>query len=397
MQPIKALRGGVNTGNIRWNVFPLESAALPLTPALSVKTVVLNIKQSLTIAIILAAVSFTVVFSEVLSYNAPRDTFVNMMIGQYSDLSVIVNPKTDVYEILEEISKMDDVQNAVITQIQVAAYDDQFISVTVMPDYLNMLNDQTYKGRNPSHENEIVISGMQAGQKGKNIGDTITFSLDEKEEEYIITGFFQSTNNLGREALMTTEGYRLLDPNYKETQIGLKIFKEIDADVFIDNLKQRFGERVADVFNVRELINSQLSTIMGIIFGIGTIFRGITIVIVTFILYLVVRTLLIRSRQDLGIQKAIGFTTFQLMNQIAGSFVPVAVLGSGIGGVIGCMTMNDCIGFLFRGVGIMKVNFTIPIPTVIIACVLICLLTYVISFIVSMRIKKISAYALIVE
>jgi len=85
------------------------------------------------------------------------------------------------------------------------------------------------------------------------------------------------------------------------------------------------------------------------------------------------------------------------MNQIAGSFVPVAVLGAGIGGVVGCITMNACIGLLFRGVGIMKVNFIIPIQLVVTACALMCLLTYVVSLLVSARIRRISAYALITE
>ncbi|MCL2164930.1 MAG: ABC transporter permease [Oscillospiraceae bacterium] len=397
MLPIKALRVGANAGTVRWNVFPLENASLPLTPILAAKTVVLNLKQNIMIVIIMAAVGFSVVFSVVLGYNAPRDTFINMLIGQYADLSISVNPKTDVYEILDEIYVMDGVQNAVIGQEQFAIYDEQFLNVTVLADFSHMLNNQTYRGRNPSHQNEAVISGMLGGQTGKGIGDTLTLSLNGRAEEYIITGYFQSTNNMGREALLTTEGFRLLEPDYKETIIGVRISKETDIDMFIDNLEQRYGERIADIFNVRELLNIQLTSILGMINGVISIIEGVTVLIVSFILYLVVRTLVLRRRQDLGIQKAIGFTTFQLMNQIAGSFVPVAVLGSGIGGVLGCLTMNACVGLLFRSLGVMKVNFIVPIPSVITACALMCLLTYVVSLLVSLRIRDISAYALIVE
>jgi len=42
----------------------------------------------------------------------------------------------------------------------------------------------------------------------------------------------------------------------------------------------------------------------------------VVICVVMLMLYLIVKTMIIRRRRELGIQKALGFTTLQLMNQI---------------------------------------------------------------------------------
>jgi putative ABC transport system permease protein len=243
----------------------------------------------------------------------------------------------------------------------------------------------------------VVIGGMLGAEKGKVIGDVISLSIGERTEEYIITGFFQSGNNMGRESLLTADGYRLLNPDYKETFLFIDLSQAYDANDFIVYLEQRYGERLYNHQNFRDLIGIQTASILGMINALIVSFNVIAALIIVFILYLVVKTLVLRRKAELGIQKAVGFTTFQLMNQISGSFVPVALLGAFIGSVAGSMSMNFFIGLLFRSIGIMKVDFIIPISLIVIASFIMCLLIYVVSMLVSLRIKNISAYALITE
>ena len=51
-------------------------------------------------------------------------------------------------------------------------------------------------------DNEVCISGKYAKENGYKIGEEITLKAFS-EKTYIITGFVQSTNNNGREAVMT--------------------------------------------------------------------------------------------------------------------------------------------------------------------------------------------------
>jgi putative ABC transport system permease protein len=275
-------------------------------------------------------------------------------------------------------------------------YDSQFLVAIIYQDYLEILNDQTYAGRNPAHPNEAAISGLLGYEKGKLIGDTILLLYGGREEEYIITGFFQSSNNLGRESLLTADGFRLLNPDFKEQTICIRLDEGADCGQYVEHLEQRYGGRVSNIQNDREFLNMQLSAILAMIYSLTAAICIITALVIAFILFLVVRTMVLRRKKEFGIQKAVGFTTFQLMNQVACSFVPVAILGTGAGSVAGSLAMNDCIRLLFRGVGIMKVDFLIPVPIIAVVTVLICLLVYVVSLLVSARIRHLSAYSLFV-
>ena len=394
--PIIALRGHARSVPQR-NMLPLDIVRMTLGFALAIKTTFNNARQNILILAILMSVSFAVVFGIVLSYNAPRDTFVKMLSGQYVDINTNVSPKEDVFELLADIQKQENVTNAFLTDNQTLIYDNQYLIVTIFTDFAEMTNNQTYAGRNPEHPNEVVIGGMLGYEKGVHIGDTIILSFGEREEEYIITGFFQSVNNMGRESLLTADGYRLINPDYKESVIYVEIEKDADCAQVIGAFEQRYGEKLIDIQNDREFMYMQLSSILSMINILAVAICIITGMMIFFTLFLVVRTMVLRRKRELGIQKAIGFTTFQLMNQVAGSFVPVAVIGAGIGTIIGSLTMNDCVGILFRSIGIMKVDFIIPYSEIAVVAVLICLLTYIVSILVSARIRKISAYTLITE
>jgi putative ABC transport system permease protein len=202
---------------------------------------------------------------------------------------------------------------------------------------------------------------------------------------------------MGRESLMTADGYRLLNPDYIESMIFIELEKEADSATFIKFLEQRYGEKLYNLQDLREFLDMQTSSILGMINSMTIIISLITALVIAFILLMVVRTLVLRRKKELGIQKAVGFTTFQLMNQIAGSFVPVGIFGAVAGSVTGCLTMNDCIGLLFGSFGIMKADFIIPIPIIVTASVLICLLIYVVSMFVSARIRRLSPYSLFTE
>jgi putative ABC transport system permease protein len=332
-----------------------------------------------------------------MSYNAPRDTFVKLLQGQIADISASVSPREDANELMEDIVKLDGVTNAIIVDWRSIIYDNQSLQVSIMQDFAQIINNQTYAGRNPEHPNEVVISGMLGEANGRKIGDTITLSLGDRYEEYIITGFFQSTNNLGRESLLTAEGYRLLDPYYKEGTIIISMTGDADVDAFVETLELRYGEKLFNIRNDREFMAMIIGPITAGIHIMSVMFVIVNALIIVFILFLVVRTLIMRRKKELGIQKAIGFTTFQLMNQMALSFVPVAIVGTAIGSFATTLTLNDSVGLLLRSMGIMKVDYIIPMPIIVTAPVLICVLTYAVSMLVSMRIKKISAYALITE
>jgi putative ABC transport system permease protein len=112
---------------------------------------------------------------------------------------------------------------------------------------------------------------------------------------------------------------------------------------------------------------------------------------------MVLKTTILRRRREFGIQKAVGFTTFQLMNQIALSMTPVILLGIITGAVAGYFSLNPIFVAVTRGMGIIKVEFLMPLDQVGLICIGLVMLAYAVSMLISWRIRKISAYGLVSE
>jgi putative ABC transport system permease protein len=114
-------------------------------------------------------------------------------------------------------------------------------------------------------------------------------------------------------------------------------------------------------------------------------------------LYLMLKTVILRRRKELGIQKAVGFTTFRLMNQFALNFIPVVTLGVAAGGLTGAFGFNSLFMATVRGMGIMTASMPTPVGMTIIVCIGLVVIAYFFAMLISWRIRKISAYALVSE
>jgi putative ABC transport system permease protein len=98
------------------------------------------------------------------------------------------------------------------------------------------------KGRNPKAGNEIALSSKIAREKKKEIGDYIEVYLEgEKKLNLLITGIFQTYNELGDACRMTTAIYtdNNFEVNYNNFSIYLKDNENIDS--FIKDIKKKAG------------------------------------------------------------------------------------------------------------------------------------------------------------
>ena len=123
----------------------------------------------------------------------------------------------------------------------------------------------------------------------------------------------------------------------------------------------------------------------------------LTVLIALFILYIVIRSLIVQRKQELGIYKAMGYRNSQLMIQTAGSFLPVlggAVLLSSVLALIYMPYINQ---FIFQTVGAMKNNMEVSFPFLMMFALVQIVVEFLISMGLTMPIRKISAYSLIKE
>lgn len=398
LQPVTALRGGIRTHSFRRNRFPLDRAAGSLQLLLACKAMIMNKKQNMMVAVIIAAITFASIFSVVLYYNVASDKTAFVHLVGAETLNVIVNaaPETDSGKLMTDIDKLEGVRKSVILDMTSMKLDGETVFTSISDDFAKLENQNVYEGRYPKYDNEIAVTWVVADMLGKEVGDTIVAEAGDASYTYLITGLSQSISNLGQAAYITIPGAQHIMPGYTGTSINVYLDGADNAS-FMEQIKERFGGQIGEVVDMDEMIDGQTSIYISAVFAVMVIVLLITILVVMLILYLVIKKMIVKRKKELGILKATGYTTFQLMRQIALSFVPVVIAGVLAGGVLGSLFTNSVLTLLLSGAGIHKVAFIVHLPLIALVCAGLIGLSYGVSMLVSGGIRRISAYGLITE
>ncbi|MEK3889820.1 ABC transporter permease [Bacillus sp. FSL K6-3431] len=396
--PVVALRGGIQTHSFRKNRIPLEKAKGDLHFLLAIKSMLANAKQNIMIVLIIMALTFATVFSVVLYYNIASDktAFVNLFGSEPANVYIAVKSDADIRDLLSNIEQMDHVRKVNIFDLINTNIDSQIVYTNVTDHYNQLENNIVYEGRQPKYENEISISWVVSSQINKGIGDTVEVEYGTETISYLVTGLSQSIGNLGQIASLTMEGMQQLQSDYKGATLYVYLDGISNKD-FIKNVQEQHGNYIVETLDIDENIESQTSMYTAAVFAVMVMVLTITILVVVMILYLVIKTMIIKRKKEFGVMKAIGYSTIQLMNQISISFLPVIITGVTIGGVLGLYFTNPMLSVLLSSAGVKRLDFIIHFPTILMICGGILILSYIVSMLVSRRIKKISAYGLITE
>jgi ABC-type antimicrobial peptide transport system permease subunit len=118
---------------------------------------------------------------------------------------------------------------------------------------------------------------------------------------------------------------------------------------------------------------------------------------VLIVLRLLLKTVFIKREKEFGIKKAVGFTSRQLRTQLALSLIPISIAGSILGAICSCLTTNSLFDLIFSSYGIKNSDLLINPGVIPVTVLLVTILVFVISYVMSGRMKKVSAYQLISE
>ena len=126
------------------------------------------------------------------------------------------------------------------------------------------------------------------------------------------------------------------------------------------------------------------------------LFRSvITIILIYLVLYILVSSIILKRKQELGIYKSIGYKNNQLIAQLIGGFLPSVILSVILGIILNKIYIKNIYSIIFKTVGAYKISFDYPTIIFIIIGVSIIISTILIELLLSKKIKKISVYSLI--
>jgi putative ABC transport system permease protein len=403
LHPLVALRGGMAVHSFRKNSFPLSKSRGPLSLLLSLKQIAQSKKQTITIGLIVAAVTMAAVAGIAINYsmNDGRDAFARTGFGELGATDAIAGLLNgdDGEAFQKRIAEYPEVR-------KVLRYEStgERILVDEINTYLIVTEDCSLlegallvSGFYPRHENEIALGPGAIRATGKKAGDKVTIQNSGIEKEYIITGIIQMIENAGLIGLMTADGAREVMPEFMFTIFNIYLNEGVDVESFIERVQAAEGGILDTIINTYDQVGVVFDGMGGMFAAAAYGILAVTVFVIVLTLYMVIKTTILRRRRELGIQKAVGFTTWQLMNQIALNMTPAILLGVAAGAAAGYFGFNPLMSALTSGVGIARLNLPVPLDQIIVVCAALVVLAYAVSMLIAWRIRKISAYALVSE
>lgn len=397
IEPITALRQGIKIHNFRKNHFPLEHTRIKLNTVLALKTTVSGVKQNITICITMLVLSLIIVFSGVMIRNVIFDMqpMIELIVGEMADAGINVTAEQE-KEFLEAAEEDERVEKVYLyNNIEVSHVGHVSLNAIVTDDCTKMNNQKLcIEGRFPRYDNELLLGAKYAKEQGLKVGDKIILTADGNEEEFIICGFTQTSNYLGKDCLMLRSGYErmgtLLSIGY-----CFNMAEGTDIDAFLQDISEKIGEGIEYTVNIQEATIGTAAVYVSVITMIVAAILVLSMIVIAFVLFLLVRTLLTRRKRDYGILKALGFTTRQLILQTAISFMPTLLFSLAAGLALSILVINPLIALFLRGIGMIKCTFEIPVGFIAAAGLVISMFAFGFICLLSLKIRNIAPKILI--
>ena len=397
VEPIVALRQGIKTHTFKRNHVPLEKTRAGLNLALALKTTFSGMKHNVTVCITMLVLSLVAVFSGVMIENMIADMtpFLNMIVGETADSCINIEADAE-EEFLEKMNGDERVEKVYLyNSIQLLHVGGDVLMVTVTDDFSKVNNqDVIVEGRFPKYDNEMAIAAKYVKERGLETGDEIELTADGKQDGYIISGLVQITNNLGKDCLLTREGYERIG-KMQNMSYYLNLTEETEIGKFNSEMKDQFAGKVNTTIDIDATVEGAASVYVALMKMIVFAVLVLSVVVITFVLYLLVRTIVSNKKRDYGILKSLGFTTGQLILQTALSFMPAVVLSTVVGVTVCSFMINPMVAVFLKDLGIVKCTFTVPVGYNILAGIGMILAAFGIACLLSLKIKGITPKALL--
>ena len=398
IEAIEALRDGQKSHSFRRNHVRLDKSIFGLNTALAFKTTFRNMKQNLITFFITGLLVFGCVVGYQIYENFGVNPSMKYFTTELADAAINTDgeAKTEVYDYLKAYEGTKNVRGIYMLSL---TYKDEDKLFTYAIDDMDKLNnkDVCYEGELPKYDNEVAVSGKFAKDYGYSIGDEVELKYGNNIYRYLITGYVQSTSNLGREGLMSEAAMsRVIDLKNSPEYFYFEYENPDEVNTVIDACKDKYGDHIITTISMKETMEGLMTTFKSISVIMLAVMCVISAAVILLVLFLMVRTLVYNKRKDYGIYKAIGFTSGKLILQTALSFMPTILLSVVVFSFVSYFGANPYMSMMMKSFGMMKCNFPIPVSGVIIIGVAMLLIAFVIAVWQSGRIRRIEAYRMIV-
>ena len=394
---LDALRGGINAHNYKKNYFAFDKTAFPVAVTLSLKETFGRFKSQIGIIFImvLLTISTMVGFGMVDSYGRDEQGIINM--GGFIMSDATVTGDTAMADNIASMSTVSTVYRDIWTSLNFYnGKNMQSLTTRAFSDTSVVRGGGLVEGRWPSHPNEVMFATNAASRLNVNVGDAVTIKNKRAEESYIVCGLCQTMNNMGMMAYMTMDGInRMMNIDGIDANINIDLKKGRAFDDFEKELRDVYPD--IELSNVAESIKSTIGMVTTGLKAVAVFIAGLTILIVAFVESLIIRTHITRSWRDMGVSKALGYTSGQLILQTVLSNLPSIVIGVLTGLLLSPMAVSSAMTAIFAIFGFRDSLLRIRPASFILAAFLIIGVAILTSALMGRRIKGLEPVKMITE
>ncbi|MCH4835255.1 ABC transporter permease [Bifidobacterium pseudolongum] len=396
LQPIEAIRG-ISARSQRHTVRPLNRMPGNVRTAISLQQAAASPSRNLLVGCMAFLMTLIVSFAAVLTYNATV-TPGNL----YNTLStetpqVVATPsQRETTEAMQRIRAIPGVQNVIAYTTARVGIDGTQMPAFVSDDFDATRNDIRYEGNHPATAHEIAMGSALAD--AHPIGSKVTVSHGGTALSYTVVGYTQSVNDGGTVCELTNAGYTRLDPDFAHSPHTLYVYCDgADTARVIRAIESTCADLVThttDMEHMRETSQQMYGSIMS---AVSLAMLILAIGLTGLVLMMVVRSTIVRERRRFGILKALGYTSGQLMRQIAAALMPATAAGAVLGALVAGMAARPVTDALFATVGVMRSQFDHPALLPIAAALALTAVQGALALGFTTPIRTISPYQLITE
>lgn len=266
--------------------------------------------------------------------NAALDTF-----GMWkSDLTVAPEVADvdydEVQAVVEEVSPIDKTWKEAFVMIGLNGESRSFVGLTDMSILKGVA-----QGRAPSHDNEIVIGSNLASSMGLSIGDEFRArGTDGVERTFLVSGILSAMFNAGYGCIVTYDALRDLSGEGVDDHMMARQYSLADPAA-ADNVRDRLAERFGDSINTQpggmfSDTTDMIALVQTLFLSMSYAMAGVAALLVLLAVSLITERMFSSERHDLGVYRALGFTSRRLRIQFALRFFLVSLLGCVLGTAI---------------------------------------------------------------
>ena len=397
---LDALRGGINAHNYRKNHVRLEKTKLPVSAALSMKDTLGNPGRNIVLAAVACILTLAMLMGFGMYENFGKNTARMAKLLGFETAEIAVDGDRDLGD---ELRKMEGVASVLgsygFEPTYISGSKEQTQYTYAVDDMANTINTIIIEGRGPQHENEIMLTAALARDLGVRVGDVVTVKFGSRSAEYLITGTNQRMERMGRTGYMTFAGAERIIPNLNEVHYYVTGEKNVtydDLKLKIDALAKGKGTsfQTTDVWkNVNNSMGAMAEAMKALCIGIAII----TILVVIFVEALIIRAKIIREWRGMGISKAMGATSRELIIQIMLSNMPAIAIGVLAGIALSPWAGSRLTIAILSIFGIEKLPFHIPAGYMAFTGVAILAVALATAGLLGLKVRKINPVQMITE